>query len=462
MPLLSRRALLRSATALALLGLDRHLAGVEAPSALPAVGFGPLRRDPAGLLDLPAGFRYVVLSTTGQEMADRLLVPSYCDGMACFTGPNGEWLLVRNHELTPDLSALGPFGPGNGRLDRIDPSRLYDRGSGVTPSLGGCTTLVVDPATMTLTRQFLSLAGTLRNCAGGPTPWGTWITCEEDLALPGKGKKGIIDQAHGFAFEVPVTITPGLVAPLPLTAMGRFRREAVCIEPRSGIVYQTEDQPEGVFYRFIPTVPGALHQGGRLQALTLPGYGSGDTSNWQTQTMPVAATRACGWVDVTDLTEAPARQAAAAGAVRFTRGEGCWFADGAAWFTCTDGGRQRKGQIWRYQPSPNEGTAEEVQQPGQLTLIAEPNDGHAMENIDNLTVAPWGDLICAEDSSGNDLEAGNRIIGVTRDGRCYPLALNALNRSELAGVCFSPDGRWLFANIFHPGCTLAITGPWPG
>lgn len=444
---LTRRALLRygGITALALLGLDRRLSGAEAPAGLAAAGYGPLVKDPAGLLDLPAGFRYVVLSKAGEEMADGLLAPSFFDGMACFPLDKDRLALVRNHELTSDLKDIGPFGPDNARLGKIDQAKLYDRGGGTSPALGGCSTVVVNTTTMTMERQFLSLAGTIRNCAGGPTPWGSWITCEEDLTVPGPTKAGSSDRFHGFAFEVPASATPGLADPLPLTALGRFRREAVAIDPGTGIVYQTEDFKAGLLYRFIPTTPGKLHAGGKLQALRVAGVA--DATNWKQQDVAVGTELAVEWVDIPDPSDATAKQGTAAGATIFTRGEGCWWADGAIWYTCTDGGKERRGQIWRLVPG----------KPDRLTLFSEPNDPRVYDMIDNLTVAPWGDVICAED--GGD---GNRLIGVARDGRCYPLAFNALNSGEMAGVCFSPDGQWLFANIFHPGHTVAITGPWRG
>jgi len=147
----------------------------------------------------------------------------------------------------------------------------------------------------------------------------------------------------------------------------------------------------------------------------------------------------------------------AQGAARFARGEGMWYGREAIYFACTNGGRKEIGQIWRYFPSPSEGKPEEEKNPGKLELFVEPNDGNLVENADNLTVAPWGDLIVCEDRDGPP-----SLVGITPQGGFYKLGKNAVSDSELAGVTFSPDGTTLFVNIQHDGLTLAITGPWRG
>jgi len=147
------------------------------------------------------------------------------------------------------------------------------------------------------------------------------------------------------------------------------------------------------------------------------------------------------------------------GAARFARGEGMWAAihgrSDAIYFACTTGGANRKGQIWRYFPSKYEGTADENRSPGMLELFAEPNDVNIVDVADNLTMAPWGDLVLCEDGANEQ-----RLIGLTPRGEFYVLGRNAFNNSELAGACFSPDGSTLFVNIYSPGHTIAITGPW--
>ena len=163
------------------------------------------------------------------------------------------------------------------------------------------------------------------------------------------------------------------------------------------------------------------------------------------------------WIDINNV-ESPEddlrHQGFSNGAAMFARGEGMWYGNGAIYFACTNGGATRTGQIWRYIPSQFEGTTAEDIYPGQLDLFIEPNNSNLLENADNVTVAPWGDLILCEDSIGVQF-----LVGVTPEGNIYKFGKNSLNDSEFAGVTFSPDGTTLFVNIQNPGLTLAITGP---
>lgn len=453
----SRRDFLRTSTlyTAGFMGLRTLVANpARAMAASVAAGYGPLVPDPAGLFNLPAGFRYTRFSPTGATMADGLMVPGKHDGMAAFAGPDGRTLLVRNHELESDWLEYSPFGKDNALLARIDRSRLYDAGKGIAPNLGGTTTVVFDPRTQTMEREFLSLAGTVRNCAGGPTPWGTWITCEEVDDTPEPNA----ERPHGYNFEVRPTATPELAVPVALTAMGRFRHEAVAVDPASGIVYETEDVGDGLLYRFIPAQPGRLAAGGRLQALVVRGWPTADTRNWTGSAFPIGEPLPVSWIDV-DQPENPAgdlrRRGASAGAAVFARGEGAWWGNDSAYFAMTNGGRKLLGQIFRYRPSPVEGTAGEQTRPGTIELMAEPNDSALLSNCDNVTVAPSGDLIICEDTG-----SVCRLVGVTPDGRFYVLGANLEKGRELAGACFSPDGSTLFVNVQTPGYTLAITGTW--
>jgi secreted PhoX family phosphatase len=209
-------------------------------------GLGSLRPDPQGLLDLPDGFSYRVISEAGALMSDGLRVPDRFDGMGSFAAPDGRVILVRNHELGPKHFADGPAGAG-GRI-----AKAFDRNEqGALP--GGTTTLVWNPRTGRVDAEYLSLAGTIRNCAGGVTPWGSWLSCEEDVSRAGKGLR----QDHGWVFEVPATAR-GLFDPVPLKALGRFNHEAASVDPRTGIVCLTEDRDDGLFYRFLPAARGAL------------------------------------------------------------------------------------------------------------------------------------------------------------------------------------------------------------
>lgn len=470
-PETTRRQFMKSATAVTMGfgGLQalfaRNALATPASDAI-GLGFGPLVPDPQGIFDLPEGFRYQIISRIGQTMSDGLLVPGLPDAMGAFEGPAGKTIIVRNHELDPSKLDGTPFGKGQRLAGRLPRARFYDAGFGTYQSFGGTTTIVYDTRTGTVEKEFLSLAGTIRNCAGGPTPWGTWITCEEtaERASDRFGNNKVYEKDHGYNFEVPASAEPGLADPVPLRAMGRFMHEAVCVDPSTGIVYQTEDRHDGLIYRFVPNVPGKLHEGGRLQALCVKGRLSLDTRNWERQKVAVGERLPVEWLDMDDV-EAPdddlRKRGFARGAARFARGEGMWWgamADGSpasAYFACTSGGRIKKGQIWRYTPSPAEAAEHESSEPGVLELFVEPNDAGLIDNADNITVAPFGDLVICEDGEGEQF-----LVGVTPEGRIYKMGRNAWNTSELAGACFSPDGSTLFVNVQHVGITLAITGPW--
>jgi uncharacterized protein len=413
---------------------------------------------------LPEGFSYKIVSKTGDPMGDGLLVPGKPDGMAAFPGPDGKCILIRNHENEPAWKDLSAWGKKLERLGSMDASMLYDWGYGKDPGLGGTTTVLYDTKNQRVERQWLSLAGTHRNCAGGPTPWNSWVTCEESVLVA----NDLYEQDHGYCFEVPATHEPVLHAPVPLTDMGRFNHEAVAVDPKSGCVYETEDRDNGLLYRFIPNVKGQLHKGGRLQALKVRGYESADTRNWfRKLTIRPGQVLDVEWVDM-ENTDAPEDDMRlwgyfAKGCARFARGEGMWYGNGVIFFACTTGGNKRKGQIWKYTPSPAEATAEESNKPGKLELWVEPNDGKVIENADNLCIAPWGDVIVCEDQVEKVTLPDQYILGITPAGQVYKLGRNALTTpSELAGCTFSPDGSTLFVNIQTPGITLAITGPWNG
>ena len=241
------------------------------------VGYGALQPDPARILDLPEGFSYRVIAKKGRIMTDGLRLPSRPDGMATFPGKDGRVILVMNHEI--DISAKdddGAFDRDHRLLTPQIQDQLYDAGV-KNPMLGGTTTHIYNPATGQIEAEYLSLGGTERNCAGGSTPWGTWITCEEtDNILTG----GAWTQDHGYNFEVQATEKVELQKAIPLKAMGRFRHEAVAVDPVTSHVYQTEDIPDGAIYRFIPRTPGRLVDGGLLQALAIKGISKCDTRNW--------------------------------------------------------------------------------------------------------------------------------------------------------------------------------------
>lgn len=397
----------------------------------PGAGYGPLLDDPAGLLDLPRGFRYRILSRKGVRMRDGRAVPGDPDGMAAFPGPRGTTILMRNHELHDDE---GPAVEGR------NPHR------GDAP---GGTTAVVVGAGRRRVDDYVTSSGTRDNCAGGATPWGTWLTCEED--------------EDGQVFEVDPGDPENDLSRTPIRGMGRFSHEAIGIDPKTGIAYLTEDNygaelpatpadeddDHGAYlYRFVPDDrrprPGALQRGGRLEVLAVEAgprtlnadlYERGRRLGvaWR----PVDEEDPRGAAKDTD------------GAIRFNRLEGAYFSGGAFWFDDTHGGAQRLGQIFRYRPA----TA-------TLELFYEGTDRLRMNGPDNIVVTPWGDLWFAEDGENADGESEakeNRVMGVTPEGTVYPFA--RLSGSELAGPTFAPDGATFFVNAQGAGLTFAVWGP---
>jgi secreted PhoX family phosphatase len=302
-------------------------------------------------------------------------------------------------------------------------------------------------------KEYLSLAGTVRNCAGGPTPWGSWLTCEETTVRA----DDVLERDHGYVFEVPASETYSLAVPVPLKGMGRFNHEAVAVDPKTGIVYLTEDDSEGLIYRFIPTTKGKLSRGGKLQTLGLTEMPSADTRNWTENLITQGKAYPVRWIDIDDV-ESPDNdlrfRGFSKGAARFARGEGMWYGKNNIYFACTNGGKIKSGQVFRYIPGPYEGTTREKESPGKLELFVEPNDKEIFKNCDNLTVAPSGDVILCEDHDHPF------IVGITLKGEYYKIAENTGYESEFAGGVFSPDGKTFFVNIQHVGLTVAIEGPW--
>lgn len=470
--LLSRRNLIRSAASVAIAAPALRLLGACATSAparpqvVQRVSSLALVPDPKGLLDLAPGLSYAELSRTGAEMSDGLLEPASHDGMAAFPieGDPTRCLLVRNHELGGNSQASA-FGADGSRASRMAANRVYDRTPAGRPFAGGTTTALVNLKTRRIERSHLSLAGTAVNCAGGPTPWGSWLSCEETqlVAGPEAGK------SHGFIFEVPAAATAP-ADPVPLKDMGRYSHEAAAVDPATGIVYLTEDTGDSLFYRFLPNTRGELARGGRLQALAIVEQSGADTRNWAADKGGDPALRmvqnrvyAVRWVDM-DNVESPdgdlRLRGRAKGAAIFARGEGMAFALEAAgpaiYFTCTSGGAAQIGQIWRYVPSLHEGSNREKDEPATLELFVESTGLNEFEKCDNIVASPRGELIICEDGDGD-----NFVRAVTPDGLIYPIARNAdAGKSEFCGACFSPDGSTLFVNIQRPGITLAITGAW--
>jgi secreted PhoX family phosphatase len=386
------------------------------------------------LLKLPPGFQYWSFSWTGDIMADGVRCPNLHDGMAVVDveGNSGHLILVRNHES----GAGGPY---------VQKRSITYANDGA----GGTTNLIFDARHGRWMKAWSSLAGTIRNCAGGVTPWGTWITGEETL-LPG----------HGWSFDVGAQKGD----PTPLVDMGRFSHEAMMVDPVTGYVYETEDATPSGFYRFVPNVPGKLAAGGELFMLKVKNQNNFDFgpvsvvgTTWDVQWVPIADPAATILSPYAQGAAAPNRGA------QFRRLEGCWWGDQTGYFLSTNGGPAGEGQVFEYNPA-----AETVR------LIYVSPAASDLDNPDNITVTPRGGLLLCEDAAP-DLVVGERLVGLTLDGNTFTFAQNdivlttAYNdrvppgnyvRQEWAGACYSPDGRWLFANIQTPGVTFAITGPW--
>ncbi len=447
--IVSRRNFNLGLTAMAFAGLSEHARAFAGGASKSEVyGYGPLLRDPNSLIDLPKGFSYRVISRFGNVMDDGFVVPNAADGMGAFAAGKGKIALVRNHELDMRNAFFGPFtskAPADFRCyDRV----VDKEGKAGQPIFGGTTTLIYDMKSGQTEAEWLSLSGTIRNCAGGVTPWGSWLSCEENTTRAGQG----VGKDHGYNFEVP-SAHRGLVDPVPLKAMGRFNHEAAVVDPRTGIVYQTEDREDSLLYRFIPNAKGELAKGGRLEALAVDGLA--DSRNWNGISIKRGDALRARWIPL-DNPEAPEddlrKRGAKAGATLFARGEGMWWSKDHFYFTCTSGGPVKAGQVFRYAPTLDVGEAD-----GKIDLFFESPDHSFFSLGDNLTVMPNGHLMVCEDQYTDIVD--NHLRGITLGGKSYAFARSRV-QTEFAGACFSPDGSTMFVNFYAPTMTLAIKGPW--
>jgi uncharacterized protein len=397
---------------------------------------GDLRNLP--ILAVPEGFDYWVVSNTGDRMSDGNRVPGAHDGMAAFRGPRATTVLVRNHELNTD---------GSGGIA----TRTADGSSYDATKFGGCTTVVLDNRGR-VESHYGSIAGTERNCAGGPTPWQSWLTCEETFATGSSGLR------HGYVFDVP---SSGIAAPAPIKGMGRFSHEAAAVDPNTGYVYLTEDRGDSLLYRFQPNEYGNLLSGGVLEALRLRDFAGGVNTgsgfrqylhqmlqaDWVRIEQPDPASESGG--------ASTRAQGQSQGAARFVRGEGAWWGNGKVYFVSTGGGDDGGGQVFAYDPASESLTlfVESIRDPNDPALAD--NNGFVLAAPDNVTVGPDGRLYLCEDGSGVE-----KVVGVNHDGELYEVARNTLNSSEFAGSCFSHNGRFFFVNLQSPGLTCVIEGPW--
>ncbi len=399
-------------------------------------GYGPLapvKDQTTGLelLQLPSRFEYLSFGWSNDIMSDGTPTPSRHDGMAAFRR-NGLVRLVRNHEKDNGT----PFTPAGATYDPL--------------AGGGTTTLVFDPDEGRLVEDYASLSGTIRNCAGGPTPRGTWLSCEETTVVNGATR-------HGYVFEVPAT---GFADPVPLRAMGRFSHEATATDPATGIVYETEDAGASALYRYVPVDPTNLAAGGVLEAMKLEG--TTDTVAWTAGTSATAE-----WVVVDNPDWAPGQpttfqQAYGRGAARISRGEGAWYGNGVIYVISSNGGPLRQGQVFAYDPAS-----------ATFTCVFASPSADVLNAPDNVTVSPRGGIVLCEDGTGLEF-----LHGLSPGGEIFPFAQNNVilppaemaargytgsgdfTDSEWCGATFERKGKWLFANIQSPGITFAITGPW--
>lgn len=410
---LRRRALLRGGAALA------------AAAGLPLVfsyrrtaraDYGALIPDPDGLFDLPAGFRYTIVDRAGDLMTDGYRVPGAPDAMGAFPGPGGTVILMRNHELT---AGGGPYGPNQG-----PPPEAYD-----PAATGGVTRVVFDGSTLEVLSRNLVLVGTRRNCAGGLSPWG-WLSCEEDVA-----------DGHGYTFLCPID-AEAVAPPRKLAGYGRCNHEAACVDPDTHCAYLTEDRGDGCLYRFVPA-DRADPFTGKLQALRVKRQ-----DMFATTAMDVQETVEVEWVDLAEPDPAGdtlRHEAQAKGAAIFVRGEGLWFSGGAVYICSTTGGPAEGGQIFKLVDGPEGGV---------LELLARSDDRDRLDMPDNICVAPWGELFMAEDGDGDNYVRVLRPTGEVVD-------FGRTRLSQLAGVCFAPDGQTMFLNLQDIDTTIAVRGPFP-
>jgi uncharacterized protein len=413
-------------------------------------GYGPLVQDPNGVLSLPDGFSYTIVAQSGAtrlESGD--LTPDDPDGMACFVrhGGNGS-VLVNNHEIGGSESNGVPGIAGF----------VYD-----PKARGGTTTIEVDKDGNRV-REYVSLAGTHNNCAGGRTPWDTWLTCEETESSPSGSTL-----RHGYVFEVDPYEQDANRDPKPIKALGRYAHESCVVDPQDGVIYLTEDasSPNGLLYRFtapdsaLPLGKDALREladdAGTLEAMKAFTLGGAHVADLSVATQP-GTTYRVEWVDVPDrdaTTTSVRKQFSNDQITRSRKLEGMWWGDGGAYFVASfartsDGSAaEHDGQVWFYDPLDD--TLEL-----KLWFAYTPSDQDSdPDGPDNITVSPYGGVIIAEDGDGR-----NHLVGSTDSGEVFFFARNELpGDNEFTGPTFSNDKKTLFACVQSPGHVFAITGP---
>ncbi|MGW8064835.1 alkaline phosphatase PhoX [Streptomyces ziwulingensis] len=381
---MERRTLLRTALVggSAVLGGTLWRGAAYAAPAQPGNGpYGALGAPDANGIRLPAGFTSRVIARSGQKVAGTSYTwHSAPDGGACYQDGPG-WIYVSNSEINPS----------------------------------GGASAVRFSSTGAITSAYRVLSGTRQNCAGGRTPWNTWLSCEE------------VDR--GYVYE---TDPWGVKAAVRRDAMGRFKHEAAAADPVRRVVYLTEDVTDGCFYRFRPTTWGDLSSG-TLEVLVAGTATSGTVT----------------WARVPDPSGATATRNQVPGAKRFNGGEGCYYADDTCWFTTKGDNR-----VWQYDAAAQ--TIELAYDDSLVTSGTAPLTG-----VDNVTGSSSGDLFVAEDGGTMD------ICVITPNDVIAPfLRIDGQSGSEITGPAFSPDGTRLYfssqrgtSGSSSGGITYEVRGP---
>ncbi|MEU6688497.1 alkaline phosphatase PhoX [Streptomyces sp. NPDC046832] len=382
---MERRSLLRAAvlggTTAALGGTLWRGAAYAAPAQPGAGPYGALGSPDANGIRLPGGFTSRVVARSGQRVGTTTYTwHNAPDGGACYADGSG-WIYVSNSEINPS----------------------------------GGASAVKFSSTGAITAAYRILSNTRQNCAGGRTPWNTWLSCEE------------VDR--GYVYE---TDPWGVNAAVQRAAMGRFKHEAAAADPVRKVIYLTEDETNGRFYRFIPTTWGNLSSG-TLQVMVAGSATSGSFT----------------WTDTPDPDGSPtATRSQVSGSKSFNGGEGCHYANDTVWFTTKGDNR-----VWQLNLQNN---TYELAYDDSLVNGTAPLTG-----VDNITGASSGDLFVAED--GGNME----ICVITPDDVVASfLRIDGQSASEITGPAFSPDGTRLYfssqrgtSGSSSGGITYEVTGP---